>query len=153
MHNAPPVVFPVGRFVWGPPLAFALAALTICALAVWLVWADASASKCAWALGGWLTASVCAARWTPREFFQEGELAWDGEAWHCETQEGHGGPVELALTLDGGSFMVVSLRSLRRPRQPSLFQFACLHSSDMPSRWHGFRCAVYSRPAAEVRMT
>lgn len=151
MHNAPPVVFPVGRFVWGPRLALALAALISGALAAWLVWMDASASVLAWAVCTWLVAVWGTAWWMPREFLHQGELAWDGEAWHCLGSAAEDGPVQLSLTLDGGHFMLVSVQPAAHLGLQAWPRHAWLRRADMPSRWHGFRCAVYSRRTAVMR--
>lgn len=153
MHNAPPVVFPVGRFVWGPRLSTALAVLVSGALASWLVWTDASASICAWALCAWLVALSGTAWWRAREFLQQGELAWDGEVWYCDSPSHTDEPIHLSLTLDGGYFMLVSLRALGPVGRVAGVRYACLCRADMPSRWHGFRCAVYSRRKAAVHAT
>ncbi|MFM7001534.1 MAG: hypothetical protein ACKOXU_10810 [Limnohabitans sp.] len=151
MHNAPPVVFPVGRFIWGPRLALAMAALVSCALLCWLVWTPSSASLCVWAVCIWLVALSGTAWWLPREFLQEGELAWDGEAWHGSSPVAAEDPVHLSLTLDGGHFMLVSLRSMAQPGPGAEVRHAWVRRADMPSRWHGFRCAVYSRRTAVER--
>lgn len=151
MHNAPPVVFPVGRFVWGPRLALALAAVVSAALLLWLVWTQASALVCMWMGFAWLVAVTGTAWWLPREFLQEGELAWDGQAWHGPSPAVAEDTVHLSLMLDGGHFMLVSLRSTVQPGRGAGVRHAWVRCTDMPSRWHGFRCAVYSRRTAVVR--
>jgi uncharacterized membrane protein YtjA (UPF0391 family) len=151
MHNAPPVVFPVGRFVWGVRWACVLAFLTVSVLAGWLGFTDASAAICAWTLFVWSCAAVGAVWWAPREFLQQGDLVWDGEVWHGPGQLSEGAPLQLSLTLDGGFFMLVSLHA--QPGALAFRRHALLRQSDMPSRWHGFRCAVYSRRTAVARQT
>ena len=151
MHNAPPVVFPVGRFVWGPRSAQALAATVSGALALWLAWTDASAYVLAWAVCVWLVAVLATVWWLPREFLQEGELTWDGEAWHAPSAAVGTDPVRLSLTLDGGHFMLVSLRSTGQSGSGAGVRHAWVRRADMPTRWHGFRCAVYSRRTAVAR--
>ena len=153
MHNAPPVVFPVGRFVWGPRLALCLASAALAVLLGWLMWTQAPASQAVWTVAAWAVAALCTAWWLPREFLQAGELAWDGEVWHGPLPPGGDGPVHVTLTLDGGHFMLVSLRSIGYPAWPNWTRHALVRSADMPSRWHGFRCAVYSRRTAVVRTT
>jgi len=153
MHNAPPVVFPVGRFVWGPRLACALAILMVGVLSLWLWWSGASVLACAGSASTWAAAAACTVWWMPREFVQQGELAWDGEGWHCQGQAACEGPIHLSLTLDGGSFMLVSLRCMAHSGMPTLPLHAWLRRADMPSRWHGFRCAVYSRQTVAMHTT
>jgi hypothetical protein len=153
MHNAPPVVFPVGRFVWGPRLGLLLAAVVACVLAVWLVWAEVSASRLAWTVGLWMAAALCSLWWGRQEYLQEGELVWDGEAWHGPHLEGADEPIHLTLTFDGGHFMLVSWRSAAQAGRLVRTQHALIRRADMPSRWHGFRCAVYSRRTAPAGVT
>ena len=153
MHNAPPVVYPVGRFVWGLRLALCLAGVTLGVLLGWLVWTQASAFHAVWAACVFMAAALCTAWCLPREFLQTGELAWDGETWHAPLPQGGDGPVHVVLTLDGGHFMLVSLRTTEQPGCLTGTQHALVRSADMPSRWHGFRCAVYSRRTAVLRTT
>ena len=142
MHNAPPVVFPVGRFVWGPRLALLLAAVAASVLAVWLVWAEVSAFRLGWTACIWLAAAWCSAWWVRHEFLQEGELAWDGEAWwFC----GHGGArhaVNVQLQWDAGRAML--LRVSATPRHGWLDRYTWLQASRLPLQWHGLRCAVHA---------
>jgi hypothetical protein len=153
MHNAPPVVFPVGRFVWGRRLAAGLAALVALALAVGCWQSGASTLTLFWAVLAWSAVAVCSAFWVSREWLQNGALAWDGECWHAQQLPARDGPVHLNLMLDGGRFIWVSLTSRDVSARWMLTRHACLYQADMPSCWHGFRCAVYSRQTASVRTT
>ena len=151
MQNAPPVVYPVGRFAWGLRLACVLAFLTAGVLVLCLWWA--SATLCAWLAAVWGLAAIGALQAGRREWVQQGELAWDGERWHGLGFCGHDAPIQLSLTLDVGRCMLVSWPARSdEPGWPRT-QHAWLCAVDMPSRWHGFRCAVYSRRAAGGQAT
>ncbi|MEN9688302.1 MAG: hypothetical protein RI998_299 [Pseudomonadota bacterium] len=150
MHNAPPVVYPVGRFAWGLPLAVVLAFMAAAVLMLWWVWSSASALACAGLAGVWCGAATCAVVLGRREFVQQGALAWDGEQWQGCGISDHDGPVQLTLTLDWGHGMLVACRAQAPEAAWPRTRHACLRRADMPSRWHGFRCAVYSRRAAQV---
>lgn len=145
MYNAPPVVYPVGRFVWGPYLACALGGLSMCVLG-WSFWqSGASVHSLFWQVAACLVLVAGCGSLLSKEFLQQGELAWDGESWQRVGTTATEGPIQLALTFDGGHFMLVSMRSGGRHDRRGLRLHACLRRVDMPSRWHGFRCAVYSR--------
>ena len=148
MHNAPSVVFPVGRFAWASHQVMLLAALVVCALVLAYGFAAVPATLFPWlALACVLTAlgSACLSR---IEWLHEGALAWDGQDWQCQSATGLEGPVQLQLVWDGGWFMLVSLTPRGSWSEPWFVRHALLRCSDMPPRWHGFRCAVYSRRMA-----
>ena len=147
MHNAPPVVYPVGRFAWGLQVAGVLALTAGAVLALWWMWSSVSAAMFAALAGVWCGAAVWAVVLGRQEFVQQGELAWDGEQWQGSGLSTHDGPVQLALTLDLGHSMLVACRASPESGWPRT-RHAWVRRADMPSRWHGFRCAVYSRPAA-----
>ena len=152
MHNAPPVVYPVGRFVGGARVGLALAVSAAAVLIAWLVWTDAPAAAWGWSLLGWGVAAAGTLWLMPREFLQQGELVWDGEVWHHSVSIGEDAPIALSLTFDGGSFMLLAITAPAGaggawPRHAVLCQ------SDMPTHWHGFRCAVYSLPKLTTRPT
>jgi hypothetical protein len=145
MHNAPSVVYPVGRFVWASCLVIALAASVSCTVALCYGLAGGSFASMYWmALLCALTA-LCSACCLLIEWLHEGALVWDGGTWHCQAESVLEGPVQLNLVFDGGRYMLVSLQPLGLHGRHGLTRYACLRRSDMPSRWHGFRCAVYSR--------
>lgn len=152
MHNAPPVVFPAGRFFWARCVAGLLALLAGGCLALWLWQTNASVAMFAWAVFGWSATTLCCMGLLPHEFLQQGELAWDGEAWHGCFASWQDGPMHLTLIFDGGHFMLVSLRAMAQADRSVWARYACLHRVDMPSCWHGFRCAVYSRPKGVAQL-
>ena len=154
MHNAPPVVYPVGRFVWGIWILGGLALLGAAGLLVWQIAAlpDWPYMAAAWLLWGasLLGALVC--------WYQErsscGQLVWSGEDWFWRDPLGADMPVRLHVLLDAGRFMILAYvgfegHSLQNHRA----QYAVLHHASMPSFWHGFRCAVYSRPKDDLMST
>jgi len=74
-------------------------------------------------------------------------LSWDGHLWHIQSLwQGH--PTEDALQacyaihvhLDLQHLLYVSLQNKQGQRQ-----WFWLSQDTFPDRWHGFRCAVYSR--------
>ena len=151
MRNAPPVVYPVGRFAWGHGVTGALAALA-CLAWLGVFWSSgASALQLSWQMGLCVLVGGLGIGLWPRECLQHGELAWDGETWHAQGAEHPDGPVRLELTFDAGHFMLVHLRPVGQSAWAGLPRHACLREADMPSRWHGFRCAVYSRRMGQGR--
>ncbi len=145
MQNAPPVVFPVGRFAWG----WAWLALWSAMGALGLVaWQNMSAASNGRVVQAWLVWGVClaCALWSwPREQMQGGQLTWSGEQWYWRDAEGAETSLLIELLLDLGTDMWVRMRpdgpaDWRAPR------IVWLHRPQMPRNWHGLRCAVYSRP-------
>lgn len=114
MRNAPPVLVPVGRFVWGGRIALMLALLTAL---VWLVLARMQAMSAArmalLALACLFAAGLSWLAWQ-REQLPSGELAWDGEDWWYRPADGKSQRVRVSLNWDAGRAML--LRVQARPR-------------------------------------
>jgi hypothetical protein len=153
MHNAPPVAFPVGRFVWGRAAWWAMACLGAVGLGAWQMWGQVS-----WVavFGAWIFWVLCvagAALWAPWHTLAGGRLFWSGEAWFWQSEDKHG-PVDcaeqglaLSVGLDLGSSLLLFVRRLNAQGQGcGPWVCAWLSERAMPSQWHGLRCAVYSRP-------
>lgn len=148
MHNAPPVVYPVGRFVWAQAVGWGVSALSALGLAIWQV---QSASSFFTAFGAWVFWAACvlgARVWAPRELITQGRLSWTGEAWFYQRKDGvseeEAQSVRLSVGLDVGSGFVLWVRFMGPMEQFGRWRCACFSQAQMPSNWHGFRCAVYS---------
>ena len=155
MRSAPPVLVPVGRFVWGHALTLLLA-LGV-ALSLGLAWFSAGASAgqgrlwlLLWGVGGFVSWWLGG-----REVLPQGTLLWDGASWHYESQAVSGKvrastpvPVTVRVLWDAGAFMLVGVRA----QQQSFAgdgrwhgqRFAFLRAADMSGQWHAWRCAVYA---------
>jgi hypothetical protein len=155
MHNAPPVAFPVGRFVWGRAVWLAMAGLGAVGLGAWQMWGQVAWSHVLWAWGFWGLCVLGAAFWVPRQTLTGGRLFWSGEAWTWQAEDGHC-PVGVAeqdlmvsVGLDWGGGLLLFVRGLDVQGQGcGQWVGAWLSEGAMPSQWHGFRCAVYSRAKA-----
>ena len=143
MRNAPPVLVPVGRFVWGGRIALMLALLTAL---VWLVLAGMQAvSAGRMALLGLvclLSAGLSCLAWQ-REQLLPGELAWDGEGWWYSTPGGASLAVRVTLNWDAGRAMLLSVQA--READGWHAQHLWLQARSLPLQWHALRCAVYGR--------
>jgi hypothetical protein len=77
-------------------------------------------------------------------------LGWSGEAWFWQANADsaeQAQPVAVSLGLDTGQGLLLWVRTVdEQGRAQGLLQSAWLQAGAMPSKWHGFRCAVYSRP-------
>ena len=153
MHNAPPVAFPVGRFVWGRAFMLGLVLLSVLGLVGWQVNGQASVDMeiLAWAF--WAVCVGSAVAWAPRQALTKGCLFWSGETWllQAEGNEGRGQAeeqrIEVSVGLDMGFGLLLFVRMLDEQGQGcGQLVSAWLQERSMPSKWHGFRCAVYSRP-------
>ena len=150
MHNAPPVVYPVGLFVWGRLLFVAVCVFSAVGLFSWQ-WQTLTTEPELWA--AWLLWVVCAlsaALWAPRQTLTGGRLGWSGEAWfwqaHADSVE-QSQAVAVSVGLDTGQGLLLWLQPLNEEgRAQGRLLCAWLQARAMPSKWHGFRCAVYSRP-------
>ena len=154
MHTAPPVVYPVGRFVWGRLLFVAVCVFSAVGLFSWQLQTLATGTNL-WA--AWLFWVVCAlsvALWAPRQTLTGGRLGWSGEAWfwqaHADSAE-QSQAVAVSVGLDTGQGLLLWLQPLNEEGGAhGRLLCAWLQASAMPSKWHGFRCAVYSRPKTPV---
>jgi len=150
MQNAPPVAFPVGRFVWGRVLMLAAATLSAAGLIGWQMQSQVTdlMVSCAW--GFWLLCWVGTAAWAPRQQASGGSLFWTGEVWFWQAEHAltaQAQAVRLTVGLDTGSGMLLWVQSVDdQGRVMGPLTSAWLQADAMPSKWHGFRCAVYSRP-------
>ena len=150
MHNAPPVVYPVGRFVFGRLWLAALCVLSAVGIISWHMQSLATGPKL-WA--AWLLWGLCAvAAWhgVPRQSLTGGHLGWSGESWFWQSDEhadGHLLGVAVSVSLDTGQGLLLWVQPLdEQGLARGRLQCAWLEAGAMPSKWHGFRCAVYSRP-------
>ena len=145
MHSAPPVLVPVGRFVWGERLAWWLALGTALGgvLTVVAGWQSAHAGRMVWIVIAWALAAVVG-WWALRsEFLPPGELSWDGEAWWYRVNGDRAQAVRLALRWDAGRAMLLGLR-LDRPGL-CMERYIWVAASQQALRWHALRCAVHAR--------
>ena len=145
MHSAPPVLVPVGRFVWGERLAWllALGSAVGAVLAVVAGWQSAHAGRMAWVVLAWSLAAL-AGGWASRcEFLPPGELSWDGEGWWYRVKGGRAQAVRLALRWDAGRAMFLGLR----PDGPGLHleRYLWVTARQQQRQWHALRCAVHVR--------
>lgn len=155
MHNAPPVAYPVGRFVWGQVLFVGVLLLSAAGLSLWQLHSQVS-NALVW--GAWVFWAACCAATAyagPRQTLSDGHLLWSGEAWLWQSalgadelsQDDQG--LNLTVGMDFGTGMLVLLQAGHGPSQGHGPWFcAWVSEQAMPSKWHGFRCAVYSRPKA-----
>ncbi len=143
MHSAPPVLVPVGRFVWGrraAVLAVWLAA-AVSGLLAW--WSGLGASELLALLGVWLLVLALAWWFAPLEALPAGELSWDGEAWWFSGSGAVPERVHLQVGWDAGRAMLLRLSARRDGWQ--LDRYTWLQASQLPLQWHGLRCALYAR--------
>jgi hypothetical protein len=157
MHNAPPVAYPVGRFAWGRVVFGVALALSAAGLLAWQLQSQNSGALVlsAWVL--WLACAAATAYAAPQQVLSDGQLLWNGEAWlwqngpDDEAPAGEGPAGEdpgwvLVVGLDAGSSMLLLLQRRQESQQGrGLWFCAWVSEQTMPSKWHGFRCAVYSR--------
>jgi toxin CptA len=141
MHNAPSVIYPVGRS------RFAAAVLSILwllgALATALGWLQAPAAAWRWGGAGALLAvlGLLAARSWWRQ--PSGLLAWDGEGWSWSVMGGQeSGVPEVCLDLQQ--------RILVRWVGGGTTRWLWLERAVRPAHWDDLRRAVYSRARSAV---
>lgn len=75
-----------------------------------------------------------------------GRLRWDGAGWHLDLAAGGTAgerPGEMAIALDGGSWMLLRVRTARTDSGLRV-RWLALSRRDLGSQWHALRCAVYS---------
>ena len=138
-HNAPAVVYPLGRsrFLGGLLLALWLAGLVLTLL--W--WATMRQPD--WRLllaSGSVLFSGLAAR-TAWNNLPGGQLAWDGNAWHRESTGYQTGAGEHSLSVIA-DFQQRLLLRLENQAGASLWLW--VEKNAMPERWLVLRRAVYS---------
>ncbi len=155
MHNAPPVVYPVGRFVWGRWLFAAFCVLSAAGLIAWHKLSLATGPKL-WAAGFvWAVCVLSAALWAPRQTLTGGRLGWSGESWFWQANADAGDHVQsvsVSVGLDSEAGILLWVQPLDEQGQAQgRLLCAWLQAGAMPPKWHGFRCAVYSRPMAAAR--
>ena len=143
MRNAPPVLVPVGRFVWERHIALVLAAGSGLVLLLSGFSSGVTALQGVACLGLWLMALGLSWRWTDPDRQPAGLLSWDGQAWSFETTGAAPVSVQVRVVWDAGSALLLHLRS-HRPGRP-LHGHAWLAARAVPAQWHGLRCAVFAR--------
>jgi hypothetical protein len=154
MNNAPAVVYPVGRFVVGYILLVTVCGLSAAAMVSWQLQTLVTGPKL-WA--GWVVWGVCAlsaARWAPKQALAGGRLGWSGESWFwqadADTVE-QAQAIAVTVGLDTGQALLLWVQPLDElGRAQGRRASAWLEAGAMPSKWHGFRCAVYSRPKTDA---
>ena len=154
MYNAPPVVYPVGRFVAGRILLVAVCGLSAVGMVSWQAQTLVTGPKLWAGWWMWATCALCAALWAPRQALTQGRLGWSGESWFWQADSDTVEPtqaVAVSVGLDTGQGLLLWVQPLdEQGRAQGRRASAWVQAGAMPSKWHGFRCAVYSRPKTEV---
>jgi toxin CptA len=139
-HNAPPVVYPLGRSRF---LGALLLGLWLCGLLLSLLWFLQSGRPTDWRIGldlafvaGAGTAAYIGWRNAPA-----GLLAWDGEVWRWESPGYQAGVAEYTLSVLG-DFQHALLLRLENQAHARLWLW--VERSAFPERWLDLRRAVYS---------
>jgi hypothetical protein len=140
-QGAPSVDYPVGRFFWSAWLALGFSFLSALALALnyWFGWIEGW--RFAWLCGVWFLLTLYSA-FSFKHLSPKAWLCWTGQAWEIQflfaapSQVAHA----ISVHLDFQNYFLVSLSNPNSARQ-----WFWVSRKAFPERWHGFRCAVYSR--------
>lgn len=143
MHSAPPVLVPVGRFVWGHRWPVVWAGLGLGVLGLWAGQAGLDRFGLLLLLGTSVGVLLLMGQIWPRELLPAGELAWDGEGWWFHPRSGAAQAVAVDVHWDAGRALLLRV-SARSPGW-ALDRYAWLRAGDMPLQWHGLRCAVHAQ--------
>ena len=150
MHNAPPVVYPVGRFAVGRMWLVLVCGLSAVGLLSWQMLTLTTGPKlwAAWVF--WGSCAGFAAVWAPRQALTDGRLGWSGQSWWWQADADTADQVQavaVSVGVDTGPGLLLWVQPLDdQGRAQGRRLCAWLQAAAMPSKWHGFRCAVYSRP-------
>lgn len=139
IHNAPPVVYPLGRSAFQ---GWLLLGLWLAGLQVFVLWIYASRHQDTTALV--LAASILAAgfaSWRGWKNAPVGLLAWDGQQWRWESTGYKAGIAEQELTVIA-DFQRILLLRIQNQAKASLWLWA--EQKVFPDRWMDLRRAVYS---------
>jgi toxin CptA len=140
LHNAPPVVYPLGRSHF---LGALLLGLWLCGLLAILLWHLQGAGQFDWRfvlmVGSVLGVGVAAC--TAWRYAPVGRLAWDGQVWLWESPLYQAGAVEYQLCVLA-DFQRLLLLRLESPGHARLWLW--VERRAMPERWLDLRRAVYS---------
>jgi hypothetical protein len=154
MHNAPPVVYPLGRSRFQGRALLLLWLVGLGVTALW--WVTGARPGWRLALGAVAVLVSGAAALRAWKHCPVGQLHWDGQVWRWESQGYQAGTLvrHLSVALD---FQHVLLLRLENHDGATLWLWA--QRASMPERWLELRRAVYSRrgslrvPAANFPVT
>jgi hypothetical protein len=134
MHNAPSVIYPVGR----PVLAGVLAAVLWGGGAILIFYWWLQADIAGWRQAGAALAVAATGAWALLSWLRSpaGEIHWDGSGWSGPQDGGSG---SMALALDLQQWLLVRWQGADSARWLWLERRRC------PERWSDLRRAVYSR--------
>ena len=144
MHNAPPVVYPLGRSPFQGWLLLGLWLSGVGLLALWWL-AAAGADWRFWIALAVVLGAGGAAGWSWKNT-PIGQLRWDGQSWCWGSQTGQfGSPAKnLSVALD---FQRILLLGLQGSERATVWLWA--DRAALPERWLDLRRAVYSRQQAQ----
>ena len=149
LHNAPPVVYPLGRSRF---LGTFLLGLWLCGLLLTVLWYFHGTRQLDWRLGLAAIAALGAgvAAYTGWRRSPVGQLAWDGGVWRWESGGYQAGVAEYELSVLADLQHYLLLR-LENPARTRLWLW--VERSVMPERWLDLRRAVYSSRKALVTLS
>ena len=140
LHNAPPVVYPLGRSRF---LGTLLLGAWLAGLLLVVLWYFQGNRQLDWRIGLALTAALGAgvAAHIGWRNSPAGHLAWDGEVWRWESPGYQAGVAEYELSVlaDFQHYLLLRLENSAHTR---LWLWA--ERGAMPERWLDLRRAVYS---------
>ena len=147
MHNAPLVQYPVGRFAWAV-WCCAVLGVTAALLTGWLFYVDQLSPR--WTLFSGGLVGLVAVVWL-RSSWRAPQLAWlvwDGQGWQWWLDE-DGQEVQhlcsLSVQADFQQVLLLHVTSEARAHRATFQKWVWLYKGFAPAKWHGLRCAVYSR--------
>ncbi len=148
-HNAPPVIYPLGRSRFQGWLLLGLWLAGLLLVLLWFYVTRQLDWRMVLALAAVLGAGVAARiGWKSAP---AGQLAWDGEVWRWESSSYQTGIAEheLAVIADFQHMLLLRLENQARARL-----WVWVERRALPERWLDLRRAVYSprkSPAAPLR--
>jgi hypothetical protein len=141
--NAPSVDFPVGRFFMGLRGVACLSALAACVYIIGFFAGDFESWRGVLLLLAWALASLLSIL-SVRKKQSKCWLSWDGNVWQVVPTQNpaldDGLDGVLSVHIDLQKALLVSVANLEGHRK-----WFWVTQVSFPDRWHGFRCAVYSR--------
>ncbi|MGH8831837.1 MAG: hypothetical protein ACREXV_12200, partial [Polaromonas sp.] len=148
-HNAPPVVYPLGRSRFQGWLLLGLWLAGLLLVLLWFCVTRQSDWRMVLALVAVLGAGVAAR--TGWNNAPAGQLAWDGEVWRWESSSYQTGIAEheLSVVADFQHMLLLRLENHARARL-----WLWVERRALPERWLDLRRAVYSprkSPAASLQ--